>query len=80
MIITKRRIRFELAGGQWSYWMSVADAKRYRAENIKSAVIEETMSYADAMRYLSPKVISAGLDQAISDELRDKPGSIMGPV
>jgi hypothetical protein len=35
------------------------------------------MSYADAMSYLNPKVISAGLDQAISDELRDKPGSIM---
>lgn len=60
MNIIKRRIRFELAGGQWTYWLSVSDAKRYRAENIKSAVIEETMSYADAMRYLNGEVMQNG--------------------
>jgi hypothetical protein len=59
MNIIKRRIRFELAGGQWTYWMSIADAKRYRADNIKNVVIEETMSYADAMRYLNGESVGA---------------------
>lgn len=79
MKILKRRIRFELDSGQWTYWMLPEDAKRYRGENIKACVIEETMSYADAMRYLNPKVIVIGspLDDAITAELKDRPASIM---
>lgn len=79
MKILKRRIRFELEGGQWTYWMLVEDAKRYRGEGIKACVIEETMSYADAMRYLNPTVISAELSQVLADELKDRPANIMAP-
>lgn len=52
MRIIKRRVRFELEGGQWTYWLNADEVKRYRSENIKACVIEETMSYADAMEYL----------------------------
>lgn len=52
MTITKRRIRFKLASGQWTYWLNDEEMRRYRGENIECAVIEETMSYQDAMKYL----------------------------
>lgn len=47
-----KRIRFQLQGGQWTYWLNPDEARRYRAENVKAAVIEETMSYADAMELM----------------------------
>lgn len=47
-----KRIRFQLEGGQWTYWLSATEAKRYHAENVKAAVIEETMSYVDAMELM----------------------------
>ena len=52
MNIIKRRIRFQLENGQWTYWLSDEEVRRYRGDNIKCAVIEETMSYQDAMKYL----------------------------
>jgi hypothetical protein len=52
MKVEKRRIRFKLESGQWTYWLNDDEVRRYRAEHIKEAVIEETMSYQDAMRYL----------------------------
>lgn len=46
MKVEKRRIRFKLENGQWT------EVRRYRSDQIKEAVIEETMSYQDAMKYL----------------------------
>ena len=56
MKISKRRIRFELEGGQWTYWLNDNELRNYtvgnKAKAIKSVVIEETMSYEDAMKYM----------------------------
>jgi hypothetical protein len=52
MKVEKRRIRFKLENGQWTYWLNDDEVRRYRSEQIKEAVIEETMSYQDAMKYL----------------------------
>lgn len=52
MKVISRRIRFKLASGQWTYWLNDDEVRRYQAEHIKEAVIEETMSYQDAMKYL----------------------------
>ena len=52
MTITKRRIRFKLKSGQWTYWLNDDEVRRYRNDHIECAVIEETMSYEDAMKYL----------------------------
>lgn len=52
MNIKMRRIRFKLESGQWTYWLNDDEVRRYRADQIKEAVIEETMSYQDAMKYL----------------------------
>lgn len=52
MNILKRRIRLELESGQWTYWLTDEELRRYRGDGIKAAIIEETMSYADAMKYL----------------------------
>ncbi len=60
MNILNRRIRLQVDGGQWSHWMTVSEFRRYRAEQIKAVVIEETMSYQDAIRYVKgEKVCSA---------------------
>lgn len=55
MNIQKRRIRFKLESGQYTYWLNDDEVRRYRADQIKEAVIEETMSYEEAMKYLHNK-------------------------
>ncbi len=56
MKITSRRIKLRLECGQWTYWLTDEELKRYtigqKAAEIKAVVIEETMSYTDAMKYL----------------------------
>lgn len=56
MKILKRRIRFELEGGQFTPWLTDEEMRRYtigdRYKPIKAVIIEEQMSYQDAMRYL----------------------------
>lgn len=52
MKIQKRRIRFKLESGQWTYWLNDDEVARYRNDFIECAVIEETMSYDEAMKYL----------------------------
>jgi hypothetical protein len=52
MKVEKRRIRFKLKSGQYTYWLNDDEVRRYRNDQIETAVIEETMSYQDAMKYL----------------------------
>lgn len=55
MKIQKRRIRFKLKSGQWTYWLSADEVARYRNDYIECAVIEETMSYDEAMKVINGK-------------------------
>jgi hypothetical protein len=56
MNILKRRIRFELEGGQFTHWLEPDEVRKYtvgdRYKPVKSVIIEETMSFADAMKYM----------------------------
>lgn len=79
MKVIKRRIMVEISGGRCSQWMNEQEFKRYRSDQVKAVVIEETMSYADAIAKLGLKEVSKALDDVISESLASKPASIMGP-
>lgn len=59
MKIIKRRIRVQVAGGQWSNWLTDSEFKRYRGEQLNCVIIEETMSYEEAMKVLNEPSRSA---------------------
>ena len=49
------RIRLQLEGGQWTYWLNKDQLERYREDQIKAVVIEETMSYQQYLKYMESK-------------------------
>lgn len=46
------RIRYHLAGGQWTYWLNEDQLKNYHEEQIKAVVIEETVSYKEYLKFM----------------------------
>lgn len=49
------RIRLQLEGRQWTYWLNKDQLERYREDQIKAVVIEETMSYQQYLKYMESK-------------------------
>lgn len=54
-IMKNFRIRLQLEGGQWTYWLNKDQLERYREDQIKAVVIEETMSYQQYLKYMESK-------------------------
>lgn len=46
------RIRYQLIGGQWTYWLNEDQLKHYREDQIKAVVVEETMGYSEYQKFM----------------------------
>jgi saccharopine dehydrogenase-like NADP-dependent oxidoreductase len=49
------RIRYQLAGGQWTYWLNKDQLEHYREDQVKAVVIEETVSYQEYLKFMEDR-------------------------